>query len=587
MARWHGWVLVLALGCDDGVGSLGAGPDGGGDAVAPDGGPPDAGVDGGAGSEIGTADAAPPLPPGRAASGGPFTTAQVCGECHANATAASAMRTPGGEPVAPYDQWTGTMMAHAARDPFFRAALSVERVATPGAEAVIESVCFGCHAPMGRRAASAAGEPLRLGDLYRPGSNADLARDGVSCTTCHQIQPEGLGEAGSFDGAFVIEDQRAIFGPHADPFAMPMQRRSGYTPTRGDHILSAGMCGTCHTLFTDALDASGRPTGGRLPEQTPYLEWRNSSYDIETRQPGPRAATCAGCHLPTADDEGRMIRTAIARNPAGRDFPIAAREPFGRHLVVGGNYVVPAMLRDHRAELGVDAPAEAFDAVVAATREQLEARTATLELSVGEDGVEARVVNHAGHKLPTAYPSRRMWLRVVARDEAGAVIFESGAYDDRGRLVDAEGAVLPSERADGPILPHRTRVDGVEPVEWSSVMAGEDGQPTFTLLRGARYWRDNRVLPHGWRPNHRDAEATRPVGVDGDGDFVAGEDRVQVVLPEGAVEVEAHLLYQVIAPRWADELLAVRTPETVSFGRYWEAADVRPVVLASARLALR
>ena len=44
-----------------------------------------------------------------------------------------------------------------------------------------------------------------------------------------------------------------------------------------------------------------------------------------------------------------------------RDFGFARpRSPFGRHVLVGGNTLVPAILRDNAAELGVTAPPEAF-----------------------------------------------------------------------------------------------------------------------------------------------------------------------------------------------------------------------------------
>ena len=46
-------------------------------------------------------------------------------------------------------------------------------------------------------------------------------------------------------------------------------------------------------------------------------------------------------------------------------------------------------------------------------------------------------------------------LRVEVKNAAGKVVFRSGGFDARGRLVDAAGKVLPSEIAGGPMAAAR------------------------------------------------------------------------------------------------------------------------------------
>jgi hypothetical protein len=502
-----------------------------------------------------------------------FLESERCAMCHSASEAAEALRDEAGRSVAPYDLWRGSMMANASRDPLWRAMVSAEQAARPAAAAAIEQECSACHAPM---AAEDRDGPLGL--------------DGVSCTVCHQITPEGLGTEASYSGGFVLGPGDRIFGPYEDPFTRPMRMHTGYTPTPSGHVREAALCATCHTLFTEALDAEGRPTGHRLPEQTPYLEWRNSIYSTEDEAPG--GATCQECHMPATDEDGAPIRTRIARNPGGRDFPpIGEREPFRRHLFVGGNAVVPEILRDHAEEFGVAAPAEALTAVAAAAREQLATRTARLDLVRGGRAgdrlvLELRATNLTGHKLPTGHPLRRVWIALRVTDAEGRLIFASGRTDPRGRIVGADGTPLPQELRGGPLHPHRGVVRSSDEVQvWESVMEDAGGAPTWSLLSGARYAKDDRLLPRGWRADGPDAEITRPVGPEDDADFRGGSDtvRFEIAAPaaRGPFRVEAELLHQVAGARYLAELLAAGTPETERLGEVWFEQPRPPEVMAS------
>ena len=517
-----------------------------------------------------------------------FDLAGSCALCHASSPDATAMRDASGVPVAPFDLWRGTMMANSSRDPVWRAVLSAEIAATPAAKDAIEEKCLRCHAPMA--SAQAAFDGLSLGRwvLDHPGIFGLLARDGVSCTACHQIGPENLGTAGSFTGGYRIGHDDLIFGPHAEPIGGPMFMHSGFTPAHGEHVLQSGLCATCHTLVTEARHPDGSLVGQAFLEQAPFLEWRNSSY----ADGGERAATCQACHLPTTDDAGRPIVTRLAHNPGGFDFPfLVPRQPFGRHLLVGGNVLVPALLRDHAQELGVQAPRAAFEATLAATRRQLEQDTASLRLeALRLDASTLRggvvVENRTGHALPTGHPSRRTWLRLRVRDAAtGLLLWTSGEHDARGRLIDPAGRVLASEQAGGPGLPHLQVLSTPGQVQaWESLMADAHGGLTSVLLRAAKWDKNNRLLPHGWRADHPDASASAPRGVGGDPDFVAGRDRLELALGLGEVKadlrVEAELLYQPLSARYLAELMKYRTPEVERLERMLKTADLSPVVLA-------
>lgn len=521
---------------------------------------------------------------------GTFATSPLCARCHSNDPRATAMRDSAGRGVAAYDMWRASMMANATRDPLWRAQVEVEIAATPSMAKAIESKCMSCHAPMADRDAKASGEQLELSLLSQNTDRAHLALDGVSCTSCHQIQPTNDVSA-TFGGNFLIGTQREIYGPYDNPLGSPMATRTNFVPMKGDHIRKSASCASCHTLYTSAVRSDGTPTGGRIAEQTPYLEWQNSVYNDEVATPGPFAANCSSCHAPSTDLDGNAISTKIARD-GELDFPIPDRSPYGRHVFLGGNTLVPAILRDNAADLKPSAPGSAFDAIISETRTQLRQKTADVSLGAitrtgGMLSIPVTVTNKTGHKFPTGHPIRRAWLRVVVKDAQGNAVFSSGGYDSAGRIVDGAGKVLASEAAQGPTQPHRTKVTSSDQVQiYQSLMKDESGAVTFLLLRGEGYAKDNRLLPLGWSPNHPTAKDTAPQGLNGDADFNAGRDQltyeVQAPSASGPYSVEVTLLYQPCSSRYAEELFQYSTPGVAAFKAYYQKADRRPELVAQA-----
>lgn len=536
----------------------------------------------------------PRLAAGREVEHGRFATSLQCARCHSGSSQAQALRDASGRDVAPFDLWQASMMANAARDPLWRAAVSVEVAATPSARAAIEAKCLQCHAPMAAHEARAAGEPVTLDLLRRDDGPGQLALDGVSCTYCHQIDADPAAAASTFGGQARLVPFKDILGPYDAPQGSAMFIRTGYLPRKGDHVRSAAQCASCHTLFTNAVGPDGKATGGRLAEQTAYLEWQNSAFDETRAAPGAQAASCSACHVPQRDEDGAPISTRVARDNGGGDVPgLADRDPFGRHLFVGGNTLVPAMLRDARAELRPLAPDAAFDAVIAAARRQLRQETARVVLATPtRQGdllrIPVRVVNLTGHKLPTGHPTRRLWLRVRVTDAAGQRVFASGEHDAAGRLVDRSGQPLAEELPGGPLPAHLDLVTAEGQVQvWQSVMRDGQGTPTFLLLRAEGYWKDDRLLPAGWDPAHPAAADAAPTGLLGDPDFGAGGDTVtyEVAAPasRGPYTIEAAALYQPLGARYAAELMTWRTPEVEALAAYYAAADRRPELVAEAR----
>lgn len=608
-ARRHAVALLLLAGCRSGAHASthaeghesGASDAGSGDPTGPgeateSGDPADSSGGGSSGGN-------PPeghfdLPAPRTVNDGNFATAAVCSECHANAASADAMRTAAGDPIAPYDLWQGTMMANAARDPVWWAAVRAEVAATPSRQAEIEAECTRCHAPMAAiRNDLFGGAGMSLAGLVTDDDRGQFGLDGVACAACHQIGTAELGAEASYNGRPELTTVGRMYGPHADPFTMPMEHRAGFTPTLAPHMDESAVCSSCHTLDTDALTAEGQPTGAHYSEQATYLEWRNSAYSTEGAAPGPGARSCQSCHMPSQDGDGQPIATRIAHNPMGFDFgQIAARSPFHQHAFVGGNTWVPQLLRDHADELRPRGTTAAFDATIAWARDQLAHVTAAVAIdgpSRAGDTVTIPIVvtNAAGHKFPSGYPARRAWLRVVVRAADDAVVFRSGDVDDAGRLVDGDGAVLASELLGGSYEPHHGVIDDDAQVQiYEEIMADGAGLPTFRLLRADHDAKDNRLLPTGWSATGPEQDRIAPVLGRDDPDFVGGSDtvRYQVVAPAdaGPYTVEVTLLYQPLSARHLAEILAYDAAEIDALAGMLATLDRRGEVVASATTPL-
>jgi len=571
-----GAITLAAIACSDTSGSAQVG---GTDDATID--TADATVDAGGDADA-TSDPAPDalsgLPPAPdTAAHGPFLSWTECAFCHSSGT--GVMQDPVGRSVAPPDLWAGSMMAHSARDPYWLAAFAHEHEANPEAAELIDAVCTRCHAPAGNVSGLLDGAPLTIDDIVEGTTDRDhLAREGVTCTVCHQITTEGLGEDTSFTGGYVIGDDRRIFGPHADPFTNPMQAHVDYTPTESSHILQSAHCATCHTVITHALDEAGAPTGEPFAEQVPYLEWRNSVYSTEGPSRSPVATDCQGCHAAREDADGDPFTTVLSLRPPWLD----TQREVGRHTFAGANAWMLDIMATNADRLGVGAdPTHIREGIIRAETMLTTAASVTVEPGEAANAFVVTVTNHSGHRFPTAYPSRRAWLEVHVEDAAGDEVWHTGAFDDAGYLVGPDGARIAGHDV---VLPHRDVIRGEGEVQvWESVMGDRTGAQTHTLLEATHYLVDDRILPAGWSETGPHADMTAPVGTDDDANFVAGSDAVTIALPAeiDAARVTATVWYQSVPPGAIDAVHSHPTAQSAALVEMAEATPPTPRRVAS------
>lgn len=486
----------------------------------------------------------------------------VCAACH---TGAVGVMMEDGRDISPATMWRSTMMGQSARDPLWQAKVRSECLHSPDYAELIQSKCTRCHAPQGSVEAFHSGATAYSLDeaLADP-----LARDGVSCTLCHQIDSANLGQDDSFTGGFHIGTQRRIYGPYANPLTGPMQVNSGFTPVLGAHVGQSELCATCHTLFTPWLDNEGQ-VGGTFPEQVPYMEWLNSLYPAQ-------GLSCQGCHMPqsaTAQDISTMP-----------PWHVQSRQPFFKHEFVGGNAWMSGVLRDNASSLGLTAsPAQFADTRARAT--DMLSRAAWVDVWGTEDGdtldISVRVTNRSGHKLPTGIPLRRMWLHMVVISTTGDTLFESGAWDAQGN---------PPVAASGWEPHHQVILDPSHTQIWEGVMGDADEAPTWVLLRASHFLKDNRLPPAGFRSDAGNYDVVRVVGVPSlDTDFNrvegvegSGADLVHYRFPTPAesLMVTAELVYQSVPSGLQASFASQDAPEIATWRQVAAGANFQPLRMA-------
>jgi len=503
----------------------------------------------------------PPASPGNPAfTSEHFSGSNNCTLCH------NGIKDQNNQDVSIETDWSSTMMANSARDPLWRAKVRSELNRNPHLANVINDKCTRCHAPMANFEARKKGEPLQIldgGFLSANHARHDEALNGVSCTLCHQIMNSpDLGTLSRFTGQYEINGTKTIYGPYTNPFANPMIMHTGYTPVYSEHIKSSKLCATCHNLKTPYVDQFGKVLSttpeSEFPEQMPYSEWEHSDFASVT----PRS--CQQCHMSRTD--GVKISTM--------PMMLSARNDFAIHEFVGGNKLMLDIFNNNKQQLGV--LSSNFEETIQKTQAQLN-KSATIEtvaqtLANNTLDFSLKINARTGHKLPSAYPSRRVVLHVTVKDAQGNIVFESGKINANGSIqgVDADVDRTTFE-------PHYDLITSPEQVQvYEAIMGDTIGQVTYTLLRGAQYLKDNRLLPKGFNK----ATAPNDIKVVGaaltDANFIGGSDEIRYRisgLSGSAYTVEAELVYQPLAYSFAQDLFVEPDAEVQDFKTMFNASN--------------
>ncbi len=385
--------------------------------------------------------------------------------------------------VEPAQNWQGSMMAHAGRDPVFWAALAIAEGDFPGAG----FYCIRCHSPRGwheGRASTTDGSALQ--------NTTD--HNGIECGVCHSlVNPNGLEHAGQQTAPYVANNGGAPpegwygsgmqvlagnstrYGPYANATA-------GHPWAQSQFHRSADLCGTCHDVSNPVTGdlapgngaltplapgtfsgVPGSPVAGKAqfnnaPFRYGIVERTYSEHKASALSTTPVSAyatlpadlrrgaiarahdqallagtggnhedgtvryfSCQSCHMEPVVGEGAAFGLA----PTRYDLPL--------HDLTGGNTWVPSAIQwlDNQTPSLLRLGRNLTGGQVASMNRGVLRARATLQRAGALDvtGNTLRVTNLTGHKLISGYPEgRRMWLRTRWRNEQNQLLREDGGY---------------------------------------------------------------------------------------------------------------------------------------------------------------
>ncbi|GLQ32475.1 multiheme c-type cytochrome [Litoribrevibacter albus] len=393
-----------------------------------------------------------------------------------------------------YDQWADSNHGMNMDHPFYR---FQEDIAAKEEGEEFRVLCRGCHAPQmvinGENRAFS-----EFGDMHEAGGQSlkdklahgqAVSERGTGCEFCHRIvKAEHAG--GNADMTVNLKDRVSyIFENVKNPVmqwladkqinAQPGAHKASYSdPSLYQDSL---YCATCHNEFTTGMGANVNDN---------YGEWLASEFN-SPEQPDQHK-TCIDCHM-TPDVTN--FSGQVGQSTDGGPMKSKVRS----HHFTGGNYYFTGMRNQEHQKMSVDILKTA----------------ASLDVSMDGDDLLVAVTNErSGHHLPGG-ARRQVWLEVIATNEQGQTIFESGVMRDG-------------------YIPKDSR-------KFIKVGVDEDGKPV-----GLRFWRYVKI-----------GKDTR---------IASGETRTErFKLPEhqGEISVSVRLLYQVFSKQLVEKVRNAYPDETI------------------------
>lgn len=287
--------------------------------------------------------------------------------------------------------------------------------------------CESCHNPLGTLTGSVTPTPSV--------PRTETMEEGVSCIVCHSAtHAEPLAGNGALtvniNGIFRHLHPALIMAAPAR-HARDMQAKSS-NPLIG----SSALCGACHTEIRPTT-VSGQ---GAMNFQETYDEWRRSPF-------AESGVQCQDCHMArdpaayvAALKRGEKPAKTVSHRIAGNNYLLADPDLPEQLMgtLRGGN--PPGLNHLFTADEYAGEQRRTRDQVIALLKEAAELQIKSTIDGKGQLRVGVTVANRgAGHALPTGpLDQRYLWLELEVTDNAGRMVFHSGAFDATKGVEDAQ-----------------------------------------------------------------------------------------------------------------------------------------------------
>ena len=322
-----------------------------------------------------------------------------------------------------YDEWAVSAHRYSAMDPAFQKVQTVMGEQN-GAEST--RYCGGCHDPI---SLFSGAKNVFAEDL----TNQIGYREGVSCVVCHAIKETDVQGNANY---VITQPRRYLFEleqeglPRAvSDFLIRAYPRYHVATLQHKLFKSPEFCAACHKQFID--EEINRV--GWVQLQNQFDNWRKSRWNT----PGDptRTIECRECHMPLQNSKDPGRGDDLDYNRAAADGKHRS------HRFLAANQFIPAALelpgaREHvalterwlRGEIEIPEIAAKWRTGPAVPLELVVPGT----VQPGERVVIQAVItnNKVGHDFPTGpLDIIQAWVELVVTDQAGAVVFRTGARD--------------------------------------------------------------------------------------------------------------------------------------------------------------